>query len=319
MATSTSADAALNRDLDQFMTETGNSPSPPRDEQEQADEAPNRKRKKAQDDSAVKKSKVQENRAIYITNLPRDTNEVEIHEVFKKYGMIDQGADGNRRIKMYTDEKGDFNGEALVVYFKPASITLAIQMMDDYYFRIEEQNNGTIGVKEADFSYKRNKDSDQIVSKMSRKDKKASERNRADLLRKLNEWSDNEDEVQEAFAPKKNKWAKVCIVKYAFTLEELDEDPAALLEIKEDMRDEAEKFGKDPKVTLYDKEADGIVTVAFKEFEEAENFRDACNGRNYAKRKLAITIAEDRVKFKKSARTEEPDSSDEERLEKALQ
>lgn len=200
MATSTSADAALNRDLDQFMTETGNSPSPPRDEQEQADEAPNRKRKKAQDDSvckplqarhiftniysqAVKKSKVQENRAIYITNLPRDTNEVEIHEVFKKYGMIDQGADGNRRIKMYTDEKGDFNGEALVVYFKPASITLAIQMMDDYYFRIEEQNNGTIGVKEADFSYKRNKDSDQIVSKMSRKDKKASERNRADLLR----------------------------------------------------------------------------------------------------------------------------------------
>ncbi|KAH7414311.1 hypothetical protein DE146DRAFT_31514 [Phaeosphaeria sp. MPI-PUGE-AT-0046c] len=319
MATSTSADTVLDHDLDQFMTETGKSPSPPREEQEPGDEAPNKKRKNVQDNSAVKKPKVQENRAIYITNLPRDTNEVEIEEVFKKYGMIDQGADGNRRIKMYTNEEGKFNGEALIVYFKPASIALAIQMMDDYYFRIEEQNNGTIGVKEADFSYKRNKDSEQIVSKLTRKDKKASERNRADLNRKLAEWSDNEDEVKEAFAPKKNKWAKVCIVKHAFTLEELDEDPAALLEIKEDMRDEAEKFGKDPKVTLYDREADGIVTVAFKEFEEAENFRDACNGRNYAKRKLAITIAEDRVKFKKSARTEEPDSSDEERLEKAIQ
>jgi HIV Tat-specific factor 1 len=56
-------------------------------------------------------------------------------------------------------------------------------MLDDYYFRIEEQNNGTIRVKEADFSYKRNKDSDQIVSKLTRKDKKASERNRADLNR----------------------------------------------------------------------------------------------------------------------------------------
>lgn len=301
------------------MTETGNSPSPPREDQAvEADEAPNKKRKNVQDNSAAKKPKMQENRAIYVTNLPRDTNEVEIHDVFQKYGVVDVGADGNKRIKMYTDDKGKFNGEALIVYYKPHSIALAIQMMDDYYFRIEEQTKGTISVKEADFSYKRNKDSEQIVKSLSRKDKKASERQRADLNRKLAEWSDD-DEVAEAYQPKKNKWAKVCIVKHAFTLEELDEDPAALLEIKEDMRDEAEKFGKDPKVTLYDKEADGIVTVAFKEFEEAENFRDACNGRNYAKRKLVITIADDRVKFKKSARTEEPDSSDEERLEKALQ
>jgi HIV Tat-specific factor 1 len=126
---------------------------------------------------------VQENRAIYVTNLPRDTNENEVEEVFSKYGIIDQGADGNKRIKMYADDEGNFNGEALVVYFKRASIDLAIQMMDDYFFRIEEQNNGTIRVKEADFSYKRNKDSEQIVSKLTRKDKKASERNRADLNR----------------------------------------------------------------------------------------------------------------------------------------
>jgi HIV Tat-specific factor 1 len=84
---------------------------------------------------------------------------------------------------MYTDDEGNFNGEALIVYFKRGSIELAIQMMDDNYFRIEEQQNGKIGVKEADFAYKRNKDSAQIVSKLTRKDKKASERNRADLNR----------------------------------------------------------------------------------------------------------------------------------------
>lgn len=56
-------------------------------------------------------------------------------------------------------------------------------MMDDYWFRIEDQSQGTIRVKEADFSYKRNKDGDQIASKLTRKDKKASERNRADLNR----------------------------------------------------------------------------------------------------------------------------------------
>jgi HIV Tat-specific factor 1 len=132
---------------------------------------------------ASKKPKVQENRAIYITNLPRDTNENEIEEVFSKYGIIDQGADGKKRIKMYADDDGNFNGDVLIVYFKRASIDLAIQMMDDYFFRIEEQNHGKIRVKEADFSYKRNKDSEQIVSKLTRKDKKASERNRADLNR----------------------------------------------------------------------------------------------------------------------------------------
>jgi HIV Tat-specific factor 1 len=276
---------------------------------------------------------VQENRAIYVTNLPRDTNENEIEEVFSKYGIIDQGADGNKRIKMYADDEGNFNGEALIVYFKRASIDLAIQMLDDYFFRIEEQNHGTIRVKEADFSYKRNKDSEQIVSKLTRKDKKASERNRADLNRyvisdnhtiktdhfhsKLAEWSDNEEEVKEVFAPKKNKWAKVVIIKHAFTLEELEEDAAAYLDIKDDMREEAELFGEVTNVTLYDKEPQGIITIRFKEFESAEKCRDAWNGRNFAKRKLEVTIAEDRVKFKKSARNEEQDSSDEERLTRA--
>lgn len=141
------------------------------------------KKSKGQEKPKSEKTKVQENRAIYVTNLPLDTNESEINEVFKKFGIIDKGADGEPRIKMYTNDEGDFNGEALIVYFKKDSIDLAIRMMDDYFFRIEEQNHGTIGVKEADFSYKRNKDGDQIASKLTRKDKKAAERNRADLNR----------------------------------------------------------------------------------------------------------------------------------------
>ncbi|KAH8730978.1 hypothetical protein GQ44DRAFT_605258, partial [Phaeosphaeriaceae sp. PMI808] len=263
-----------------------------------------------------KKPKVQENRAIYVTGLPKDTNEVEIEEVFSKYGIIDQGADGKKRIKMYTDDEGKFNGEALIVFFKKDSIRLATQMLDDYYFRIEDRTNGTIRVKEADFSYKRNKDADQIVSKLTRKDKKASEKHRADLNRKLAEWSDNEDEVKEVYAPKKNKWAKVCIIKYAFTFEELEKEPGAYFDIKQDIREEAETFGEVKGVTMFDKEKDGIMTVRFADFEGAERFRKTCHGRNFSHRKLDITIAEDRPKFKKSARGEEPDSSDEERLEK---
>jgi HIV Tat-specific factor 1 len=127
---------------------------------------------------ANKKPKVQENRAIYVSNLPRDTNEAEIEEEFKKYGIIDQGADGNKRIKMYKDDEGNFNGDALIVYFKKD-----VRMMDEYYFRIEDQSQGVIRVKEADFSYKKNTDGEAIKNQLSRKDKKASERNRAELNR----------------------------------------------------------------------------------------------------------------------------------------
>lgn len=279
-------------------------------------EEPSKKRKGGPEPEASKKIKVQENRAIYVTNLPRDTNVNEIEEAFKKFGIIDQGTDGSKRIKMYTDDEGNFNGEALIVYFKKDSIKLAVDMMDDYWFRIEDQSNGTIRVKEADFSYKRNKDGDQIASKLTRKDKKASERNRADLNRKLAEWSDNEEEVAETFAPKKNKWAKVVIVKKAFTLAELDEDEAAYLDIKDDFRVEAEKHGSVTNVTLFDKEQDGVMTVRFREFEAAEKFRNATHGRWFDHRQLECTLAEDKPKFKKSARGEEPDSDDDERLEK---
>ncbi|KAF3042244.1 hypothetical protein E8E11_000410 [Didymella keratinophila] len=274
---------------------------------------PSKKRKNAQAADANKKPKVQENRAIYVSNLPRDTNEIEIEEEFKKYGIIDQGADGNKRIKMYKDDEGNFNGDALIVYFKKDSVDLAIRMMDEYYFRIEDQSQGVIRVKEADYSYKKNTDGEAIKNQLSRKDKKASERNRAELNRKLAEWSDNEEEVAETFAPKKNKWAKVCILRYAFTLAELDEDDAAILEIKEDMREEAETFGEVTNVTLYDKEEDGIMTVRFKEFDSAEKFKEANHGRHFGGRKLEVILAEDKPRFKKSARGEEPDSDEEER------
>ncbi|KAJ4398867.1 hypothetical protein N0V91_009869 [Didymella pomorum] len=90
--------------------------------------------------------KVAENRAIYVSNLARDTNEQEIKEVFQKFGIIDQRADGNKRIRMYMDEHGGFNGDCLIIYFKKESVDLAIRMMDEYYFRFDDRSQGVIRV-----------------------------------------------------------------------------------------------------------------------------------------------------------------------------
>lgn len=90
----------------------------------------------------------------------------------------------------------------------------------------------------------------------------------------------------------------------------------AYLEIKEDMRSEAEKHGSVTNVTLFDKEEEGVCTIRFREFEAAEKFLAVVHGRHYGGQKIEASLAEDKPKFKKTARGEEPDSEDEERLEK---
>jgi HIV Tat-specific factor 1 len=48
-----------------------------------------------------------------------------------------------------------------------------------------------------------------------------------------------------------------------FTLQELEEDPAAMIELKQDVREECEKLGEVTNVVLFDAEKDGIMSVRF--------------------------------------------------------
>ena len=43
----------------------------------------------------------------------------------------------------------------------------------------------------------------------------------------------------------------------------LQEDPAAILDIKEDIREECAKMGEVTNVVLFDKEADGVASVRY--------------------------------------------------------
>lgn len=94
------------------------------------------------------------NTAIYITNLPLDVTETEINDVFSKCGVIAEEIDhGKPRIKLYKNEDGKTKGDALVVYFRPESVKLAVQMLDDSDFRSGVEGT-RIKVQPADFSYK---------------------------------------------------------------------------------------------------------------------------------------------------------------------
>lgn len=75
--------------------------------------------------------------SIYVENLPCDTTEEEIITYFSKTGIIKRDEyTGEYKVKLYTEEDGKtLKGEALITYFKPESVLLALDVLDGSDFR----------------------------------------------------------------------------------------------------------------------------------------------------------------------------------------
>ena len=232
-----------------------------------------------------------------MTSIPLDADLEEINHVFKTCGVIAEEIDsGQPRIKMYEDDNGAFKGDALVVYFRPESVQLAIQMLDDTSFRLGfEGPMGRMRVSVADYSYK--KQTEAPTGKPNKKDQKRIIKKTEKLNSRLADWSDDEP---SALTDTSSKWDKVVILKHMFTLEELAEDPGAVLDIKDDIREECAKLGEVTNVQLFDKEADGIVSVRFTNVQAAQACIRLMNGRWFEARQVEAYTADGSEKFKKT-------------------
>lgn len=255
------------------------------------------------------------NTAVYVTGLPSDVTVEEVHEVFsRKCGVIAEEIDsGKPRIKLYTDEKGEFKGDALIVFFKPPSVQMAIMLLDDTDFRMGGFSKERIKmrVQTADSSYKKVQLTDadgkgKEKPKINMKDKQKIIKKTQKLDARLADWSDDEP---SAIAETSSRWDKVVILKHMFTLEELEEDPAAILDIKEDIRDECGKLGEVTNVVLYDLEKDGVASVRFVNVESAVACVRLMNGRKFSGQEVEAYITDGKEQFKKSKK--KADSDDE--------
>lgn len=230
---------------------------------------------------------------------------------------------------MYNDTEGNFKGDALIVFFKPQSVEMAILMLDDTDFRITASGtrDGRIRVQEADSSYKKvkydeNGDGNGGEASKPRNngngngngERRQPTNDRQKIIKKtqkmeakLADWSD--DDMPVNVAPVSSKKDKTVVLQHMFTLRELEEDPAALLEIKEDIRDECSKLGTVTSVVLYDEEEDGIVTVRFKDSESAMACISMMHGRSFGGLKVEASLATGKERFKKSKATND-DSDD---------
>jgi HIV Tat-specific factor 1 len=211
--------------------------------------------------------------------------------------MIAESAETNLpRIKMYADENGDFKGEALIVYFRPESVKIAINMSDDSDFRLGEKvATGPMRVTEADSSYKSQKELPLTTDAAKTKGTQAN-RSRNKAIKKKEEMNsrlaDWDDDDPQAIQETSSRWDKVIVLKHMFTPELFEKEPEALLDIKEDVMEECEKLGEVTNVVLYDKEEDGVVTVRFANAISAEAAVKVFNGRMFDGRKVCYFSAE---------------------------
>lgn len=61
--------------------------------------------------------------------------------------------DGDPKVKLYADDQGRFNGEALVVFFKEDSVILAENLLDEAELRIGDSSS-RMRVRKAEFTHK---------------------------------------------------------------------------------------------------------------------------------------------------------------------
>ncbi|PKY09033.1 putative nuclear mRNA splicing factor-associated protein [Aspergillus campestris IBT 28561] len=270
------------------------------DEDEQITPAQLRNKRKQQagsDEGPEQKQKKQRvNTAVYVTSIPLDTELEELRDVFSKCGVIAEEIDSGRpRIKMYVDDQGNFKGEALVVYFRPESVNLAIQMLDDTNFRLGVPGpQGPMKVQVADFSFKSQQDA---PPKASMKDRRKIIQRTQRLNSKLADWDDDDP---SALPETNSRFQKIVVLKHMFTLEELEEDPAAILDIKEDIREECSKLGEVTNVVLYDKEPAGVAIARFQDADSAKRCVQVMDGRWFGGTRVEAYISDGSEKFKKT-------------------
>ncbi|RDW88939.1 hypothetical protein BP6252_00971 [Coleophoma cylindrospora] len=256
------------------------------------------------------------NTAVYVTGLPLDCTVEEVAAVFsRKCGVIAEEIDsGKPRIKLYTNEKGEFKGDALIVFFKAPSVEMAIMLLDDTDFRIDGQGQGSgkMRVQAAEQSYKKVQHNDAAAAvggaeekkrvQTSMKDKQKIIKKTQKLDARLADWDDDEP---SALQETSSRWDKVVILKHMFTLEELAEDAAAILDIKEDIREECSKLGEVTNVVLFDLEEEGIASVRFANGEAARACVNLMHGRSFDGRKVVAYVSEGKESFKKSKKKQD--------------
>ena len=265
----------------------------------------------ANDVDAMKTSFAKNNTAVYVTGLPKDVSEEELHEAFKKCGVVKLDAStGGPRVKVYRDEDGNVKGDGLVVFLKAPSVDLAITLLDQTELRFGDAST-KLSVSAAKFDAKSAKESGDgdggtrtqqstgtgTGTGAPRKKMTKDERRRAAAMLKKQEqqalgWSGLDDAVVEKKV--------IVVLKHMFTLEEMYADVNLRGELEEDVMDEAKKCGEVLSIKTYTTTKDGVMTLRFRTIADAKTCISQWNGRWFDGRQIVASLWDGKSKFVES-------------------
>lgn len=248
------------------------------------------------------------NTAIFVSGLPEDTNLDELLEYFGKYGVImDDMFTGGPRVKLYEDEEGNFKGEALIVYLKEESATMATDLLNESYFR----PNVLIKVDRANF---------ETASSTKPEERKVDKKLWKHYMQSMNKklaWTANdhmspEEEAQlKAELRTREKHQRIVVLRGMFIIEDT-QDVRFSLDLKEDLMEECEKLGEVTAIHVLTELL--LCTVKFREREVAAACVRLMNGRYFDGRRISASLYDGSFSLKESKGASEV-AADEDRLE----
>ena len=226
------------------------------------------KKKKNNDTPSWFEVEDNQNKHVYVTNLPSTTTEEQFVELMRKCGVIAQHEDGRPKVKLYRTEEGEQKGDGLCTYLRVESVDYAQLILDGSEFE-----GHVLKVEPAVFEMK-----GQYNAALKPK-KKKKKKNRAE---KLVKW-------KEPFYDRP-KHERVVIMKNLFTPAELTENPLLSVQVRDQIKSECEKHGKVKKAIVCETHSEGVVSVMFVEHSGADECVRVMQGREFAGRVIGASL-----------------------------
>ena len=188
---------------------------------------------------------------IYVTGLPTDTNQDEVTRFFQKAGIIDLDPETQApKTKLYYSSENKLKGDASICYARPESVELALQLLDEAPFRLEDPTS-VVKVQRAKFeqhgdSYKKKS----AVSNAKRKVAKLAALQAVD-------W----DESENGRISGGRKGLCIIVLKHMF--DPNNSNDKVFAELEKQVHTTCEQYGSVEKITIFSKHPDGVVIVKF--------------------------------------------------------
>mmetsp|Transcript_18046 Transcript_18046/g.22212 ORF Transcript_18046/g.22212 Transcript_18046/m.22212 type:complete len:405 (-) Transcript_18046:966-2180(-) len=264
------------------------------------------------DQQIPKKKKKKKNRKnmkkwIYVSGLPEDVTEAELEKHFSKVGFLQEDAlEMKKMIKIYRDPKtGKPKGDCSICYLQEPSVELAITILHDAPLRDSEPDR-RLKVEAANFAKSEHAAQAQTqttedVKKEKKRKPKGDAWERAVKLRKLKQrqaLSWNEEGLEDGGG------LTIVVIKNLFKPENFS-DSSFSAEIEDALGSECSKLGAISKITIFEKNPEGVAIVKYKSARGAEKCIEIMNGRWFDKRKLEAFFWDGRTDYRVKSTEEE--------------